>query len=75
MELTLAWQCQRWGVLPEAGGLLDQPAGLIRKMSAAQNVYNAVHAFVNIPAGKGAEWARQNPGMWKLINELWQLSD
>ena len=38
----MAWWCTQWGALPEAGGLLDQPAGLLRKMSAVKNAYDTI---------------------------------
>ena len=66
-ELVLGLQCERWGALPEPGGLLDQKLGLLARMSAAVNVYKA---FVserqrgNVPL---TEWSRRNPGAWKML--------
>ena len=39
-ELLLAWECQRYHTLPEAGGYFDQPAQTIRLMTVLSNVYN-----------------------------------
>jgi hypothetical protein len=39
-ELELAQTCRRWNCLPNEGGLLDQPAGLMRRMTIAENIYN-----------------------------------
>lgn len=45
VELRLSWQCERFSCLPESGGLLDQDAGLIKRMGAAANVYRALHRY------------------------------
>jgi hypothetical protein len=37
--LAQAFDIDRWG-LPEAGGTLDQPAGLLRKAGYALSIYN-----------------------------------
>jgi len=68
--LWLAWQCHRWGSLPEAGGLLDQPAGLLQRMSVAENVYNAFVALGRVPAGTVAKWVDENPQTWAIIDEV-----
>ena len=47
-DLRLAWDCQRWGALPEAGGVLDQDAGLMDRMAALSNVYNVVDRLRNL---------------------------
>lgn len=41
-ELRLYWMCMRYGSLPEPGGLLDQDAGLMGRMSLLGNVYDTV---------------------------------
>jgi hypothetical protein len=54
-------QCQRWGVLPEAGGLFQQPLGLFTRMEAALTAYNCVRSEMSVEPKKKAEWARRNP--------------
>lgn len=51
-ELTLQWQCERYSVLPEAGGLNDQPAGLVARMEHAAGVYRAMQMYRNLSADK-----------------------
>jgi hypothetical protein len=51
-ELIAAWQCQKWGCLPEAGGYLDQDYGLMQRMSVLSNIYNTVIRLRNM---KGAQ--------------------
>ena len=41
-ELEIAWQCEHWHTLPEAGGYLDQDYGLMYKMTVFGNVYHTV---------------------------------
>ena len=41
-ELRTAFDVRRWGTLPEAGGLYDQSARLMYRMSLFDNVYKAV---------------------------------
>lgn len=41
-ELRLFWMCMRYGALPEPGGLFDQDAGLLGRMSLLGNVYETV---------------------------------
>ena len=46
-ELRLAFRCQQWNSLPVSGGILDQPAGLVDKMTVAINVYHGMKAYLN----------------------------
>jgi hypothetical protein len=45
VELRMAWMCERWQSLPEAGGVYDQDQQLISRMIVLSNVYNAVTAW------------------------------
>lgn len=47
-ELQIAWDCERWNTLPEAGGLLDQEYQLLKRMTGLSNVYNAVSQWFNL---------------------------
>lgn len=69
-ELATAIQCKAWGTLPLAGGLYDQPAGLMRRMTAALNVYTAAQAW------KKAEWGsfhEKYPALWPIIQQAISL--
>ena len=70
--LRLAWQSERWGALPEAGGLLDQPAGLLNKMAAVSNVYNA---FVTMQrhTGQLVQLANSNPQVIATVRRIEKL--
>jgi len=41
-ELRLYWMCMRYSVLPETGGLMEQDAGLMNRMSLYGNIHDAV---------------------------------
>lgn len=68
--LYLAWHCHRWGALPIAGGVLDQPAGLLDKMAFAENIYNTIKSYEAVPPTKVVEWIQSNPDAWNLIVRL-----
>jgi hypothetical protein len=69
-ELVLAWQCERTGALPRAGGVLDQEPGQLRRMAIAHDAYRVWVEYMSIVPGTGAEWQRRNPGMWKIVEEI-----
>lgn len=47
-ELITAWEVQRWGTLPEAGGLYDQDYVLMRRMRVLSNIHDAMSAWRNL---------------------------
>jgi len=65
MELVYALQHHRWGALPEAGGLRDQPAGLLAKMAHLHAVYSGIMAYRN--AENPTKWAESNPGLFDIV--------
>lgn len=71
LELQLYWRCQRYGVLPEAGGLFDQPAGLMGRMDAVANTYDIVKDYRRaMKQRKNIEWANENPKRFEFITDL-----
>ena len=77
--LRKAWEAERWG-LPEAGGTLDQPAGLLAKFGVILNDYNACRAYrqalyrYNDPKDL-AHWEAKNEPAMKLVTELMRMRD
>jgi len=47
-ELRLAWNCERWKTLPEAGGWLDQDYRTVTRMTVLSNVYDACSQWRNL---------------------------
>ena len=70
-ELELAWDARAWNTLPEDGGLRDQRAGELRRMSAALNAYDAMKAF-HASTDK-AQWAQDRPGQWEILQYVMTL--
>lgn len=70
-ELELAFSCHRWNTLPEAGGLLDQPAGMMRRMSIVENIYNAFHGLRQ--AKDYAKFGDDNPQAMRVIENIYKL--
>jgi hypothetical protein len=61
--LALAFEAQRWGRLPNAGGLRDQPAGLLNRMGVALNVYQAYTLKRGLDLD---QFASNHPGLYRL---------
>ena len=72
MELQLAWDCERYHQLPQAGGVLDQPAGLLARMRAVANVYHAFRNYLREGKrpGSEAEWKKSHRDEWDLIRYI-----
>lgn len=62
--LVKAWHARRWHVLPEGGGQLDQPAGMLNKMALLENVYDAAKGYYS--ADDTAAWATANHDAFEL---------
>jgi hypothetical protein len=71
-ELQLGLICERWNALPEVGGILDQPVGLLEKMSAAVNVYNALLSEKNRGELTLTQWSKANPQAWQVLASVEQ---
>lgn len=65
--LRLAWQCDKYRALPEAGGVLDQEAGLLALMEKAKTLFEVWRAWQAREAGHEGEWAEAHPAQWKIV--------
>jgi len=70
-ELRLAFRCQQWGTLPHSGGLLDQPAGLVERMTIAVNVYNAMKAWGERDPKQDASFFKSDA--WQVAKQVLEL--
>lgn len=66
-ELRLAWSCERWGCLPEAGAYLDQDYQLMNRMTVFSNIYNAYSQYRN---AHGAAIHNLSEGTRKILRFL-----
>lgn len=75
--LRQAWQLKRWDALPEAGGLRDQPAGLLLRMGQLLDIYQAHRAYaqalVSYPGEKIQTFEAQNPDVLTLMARVRRL--
>ncbi len=69
----MAWQSERWATLPEGGGLLDQPAGLIALMTASVNVYNAFKTLAR--GGNIVQLAASQPLVLAIVKQVERLEN
>ena len=69
--LILGWQCRGYNALPEGGGLRDQLAGDLERITVALNTYDAVKSWHRMFYGLGNpnEWVRHNRDAWKITQE------
>jgi len=73
--LELAVNCENYRALPYSGGVMDQPAGLLRKMRQVNNVYEAVRIYKregNKP-GESAKWKREHEEVWDIVDQVERL--
>jgi hypothetical protein len=73
--LELALECEEYRALPYSGGVMDQPAGLLRKMRQVNNVYQTFKVYQqegNRP-GETAKWKREHEDMWDIVSQVEKL--
>jgi hypothetical protein len=73
--LRLAWHCKEWGALPEAGGLRDQRAGEIGRMTQVYNVWLAHKRWKATPGKERGTFAKRYPDDWKIYRATLELRD
>jgi hypothetical protein len=66
-ELSLLWECDRFHVLPRAGGLLDQPFGLMQRMRVCENVYHALQLW---KSEKWVTFEKNHPDEFKIVQHV-----
>jgi len=73
--LELALNCETYRSLPYSGGVMEQPAGLLRKMRQVNNVYDAFKIYKrdgNKP-GETAKWKREHEDIWEIVDQVEKL--
>ncbi|MDX9779624.1 MAG: hypothetical protein RBT66_01150 [bacterium] len=73
--MELALNCEEYRALPYSGGVMDQPAGLLRKMRQVNNVYQTFKVYQqegNRP-GETAKWKREHEDMWNIVSQVEKL--
>ena len=75
--LELALNCENYRALPYSGGVMEQPAGLLRKMRKVTNVYQSFKVYQqegNKP-GESAKWKREHEGIWDIVSQVEELRE
>lgn len=73
--LELGLECEQYNSLPYSGGVMDQPAGLLKKLRQCVNVYTAFRLYKqggNKP-GEMAKWKKEHEDVWDIISEVQEL--
>lgn len=73
--LELAFECEEYRSLPHSGGVMDQPAELLRKMRQVSNVYHAVKKYSRDgkKAGESAKWKKEHADEWTIVSQVEEL--
>lgn len=59
--------------LPLAGGLDDQPAGMIERMIACHNAWTATRAYRMRDVNHHKEWVDANPDLMAIVERIRKL--
>jgi len=75
--LELGLTCQQYRALPVAGGILDQPAGLMKRIRTVMNVFHSYrqHERDGKKAGEMAKWRSDNEDAWQIVSEIEKLRE
>lgn len=75
--LELSLECDEYRALPYSGGVMDQPAGLMRKLRRVGNVYMAVKAYEKEgkKPGESAKWKNNNEEVWRIVSQVNELRE
>lgn len=56
-----------------AGGVLDQPAGLLDQMDAALHAFNTWVSWKAREAGHEGEWVEKHPDEWTMVQRIMEM--
>jgi len=75
--LELSLSCEEYHALPFSGGVMEQPAGLMRKLRQVGNVYRAFQIYKNEwqKPGETAKWKREHEQVWNIVQEVNELRE
>lgn len=71
LELGMRLNLSNYGALYVAGGMADQPYSLMRRMSAALNVYQAMRDFKQ--SKSWVDFQAHNPDQWLIVEDVLHL--
>ena len=71
-EVVMAGRIKQWGD-PWGGGWMNWPAGLITRVTIAENIISAISSALNVKPGQYAEWEASHPHESKTADEILEL--
>jgi len=69
-SLLMAWRIEQWGD-PYGKGWMHWPAGMIDRVTIANNVYKAFKAYLG--AKKLTDFTASNPAAWEIVTSVMNL--
>lgn len=72
-ELEIGWNMRAFGGLAEAGGMLDQPIGLMKCIRVALNIESLWKTYRRIKPGDMGKWIKNNPDDWQTVKAIEEL--
>ena len=72
--LRLAIQCENWRCLPKSGGLLDQPYGLMDKLTLVRRYYLVAQKYSNLSPKDVSEFIETDT-VYNIIKEINRLRE
>lgn len=75
--LELALECEEYRALPYSGGVMEQPAGLMRKLRQVSNIYRAFNAYEKEgkKPGESAKWKNEHEEVWEIVSQVNELRE
>ena len=73
-EVTMVNRIEMWGA-PWSGGWMQWPAGVIKRLTIARVVTDALRSAANVKPGKWASWEENHPGYAKTYDDILSLRE
>lgn len=70
--LELALDCVRHKTMPRAGGIWEQPAGLMEKLRILHNVHDSYYDMVNTSMDQ-QKWTEAYPGKFSIVARVGRM--
>jgi hypothetical protein len=69
-ELSLALMCQRWKTLPDAGGMYEQDARVIKRMSGVLSIHGAINRWRTLTGKNIHQLTEGERRILKMLKDL-----
>lgn len=72
-DLELALMCQKWNTLPEAGGMLDQDARTMKRMSGVLAIHNVLKRWRSLTGKNIHQLTEGERRLLRMLKDLGYL--